>query len=163
MTVAPTMRHVVAAAIVDDLTFPRRVLAARRTSPEALAGQWEFPGGKVEPGESLRDALGREIREELGVSLALGTEIGNPAGPEAITGSRSDSIRAWPISSRLDLRLFTAELREGEPTTAGVHDELRWVSPDDWHEIPWLGPDLPMLVELAEWMRVVRSRQPEIS
>lgn len=57
---------VVGAAILDSLANPTRLLAARRSAPERLAGQWEFPGGKVETGESGPEALRRELREELG-------------------------------------------------------------------------------------------------
>ena len=60
-------RVVVGAAIVRD----GRVLACRRTSPVEAAGRWELPGGKVEPGETPEAALVREVREELGVGVAI--------------------------------------------------------------------------------------------
>src|SRR5699024_11350553 len=78
-------RLVVAGAIVDDLHRPTELLAARRSAPKSLAGQWEFAGGKVEPGEAPEVALHRELREELGVGVLLGAEIPSAAGPE------------WPI------------------------------------------------------------------
>ena len=65
---------VVAAVIVDDLTHPTRLLAARRAAPRALAGGWEFPGGKVEPGEDPIAALHRELAEELQITVDLGAE-----------------------------------------------------------------------------------------
>ncbi|MFM7212080.1 MAG: NUDIX domain-containing protein, partial [Actinomycetota bacterium] len=61
------MTVVVAAAILRD----GRYLAARRTRPAWAAGRWEFPGGKVEPGETEQQALVREIREELGVEIEV--------------------------------------------------------------------------------------------
>ena len=64
MSVRPAMVHVVGAAVLRD----GRVLASRRTDPPRLAGYWEFPGGKVEVGESDEQALVRELLEELQVS-----------------------------------------------------------------------------------------------
>ena len=74
------VRTVVGAAIVRE----RRVLAARRRTPANLAGLWEFPGGKVEPGEAELAAVVRECREELGVSVAVEGQLGR-----ALIGSLS--------------------------------------------------------------------------
>ncbi|NQU36965.1 MAG: (deoxy)nucleoside triphosphate pyrophosphohydrolase [Actinobacteria bacterium] len=145
-------RHVVAAAIVDDLNNPTRVLAARRTSPFALAGLWEFPGGKIESGESVLGALDRELREELGIRSQFGGEIVNPAPQEWNEDIQGFRPPPWPISAQLDLVLFTAEIVDGEPNPREAHDEIRWVSPANWHELPWLEPDRPMLVALEKWM-----------
>jgi 8-oxo-dGTP diphosphatase len=146
-------QHVVAAAIVDDLTCPTRVLAARRTSPKKLAGLWEFPGGKIERGESVLEALGREIREELGVWVQFGGEIVNPEPQEWCEETQNFLPPPWPISEELDLVLFTTQIISGTPQPQGAHDEIRWVSPADWHDIPWLEPDIPMLAELEKFMR----------
>lgn len=146
-------QRVVAAVIVDDLARPTRVLAARRTGPEELAGLWEFPGGKIEPGESPLEALAREIREELDVTLIFGDEIPKPAPSEWDPDDQARVTPLWPISEELELLLFTAQIVAGEPEPNGAHDELRWVSPTDWHDIRWLEPDLPVLAELRGWIR----------
>lgn len=68
------MKHVhVVAGVLRDARG--RILLARRTEGRDLAGLWEFPGGKVEPGESPEDALVRELREELGISAAIGASV----------------------------------------------------------------------------------------
>ena len=61
--------QVVAAALLDDPHRPQRLIAAQRAYPESLRGLWEFPGGKVEAGESLRDAVIREVLEETGIEI----------------------------------------------------------------------------------------------
>ena len=115
------MQLVVGAVIVDSLAHPRRVLATRRTRPTALKGRWEFPGGKVEPGESAEAALIREVQEELDVTLMLGEEL-MPSGSY------------WPISERLTLRIFLAEIFVGTPTPGESHDQVRWLSADELDE-----------------------------
>ncbi|HVE28038.1 MAG TPA: NUDIX domain-containing protein, partial [Sporichthya sp.] len=95
---------VVGAAIVHR----GRLLAARRSAPVNLAGGWELPGGKVEPGESEADALVRECQEELGVLIAVGDRV---AGE-------------WPLRDDLVLRVYLATLLDGEPRPLEDHDEV---------------------------------------
>jgi 8-oxo-dGTP diphosphatase len=123
---------VVGAAIVRHGT----VLAARRTRPAATAGRWELPGGKVDPGESPEAALVREIREELGCRVA---------------------VESWlegeqPIGTGHTLRVARCRLETGEPTAGPEHDELRWLMPEGLHDVDWLEPDRPFLVELREML-----------
>ncbi len=124
---------VVAAAIVDQLHTPRRLLAARRSAPRELAGQWELPGGKVEPAEDPATALHREIREELGIAIRLGDRLRAPSGGD------------WPINERLRLRVWLAHVAAGSPTPLADHDELRWVGAETAPNLPWLPADLPIL------------------
>ena len=124
---------VVAAAVVDDLVAPRRLLSARRAKPVSLAGRWEFPGGKVEPDESPEQALVREVAEELGVAVAV---TGWLAGEAA-------------IGTHHVLTVALAVLVEGEPAPT-EHDEVRWLAADQLGDVDWLEPDRPFLAELRE-------------
>jgi mutator protein MutT len=123
------MRVVVGVAILHD----GRVLAARRTTPPALAGRWELPGGKVEPGEDPSAALVREIAEELGCEVRV---TGRLAGEQ-------------PVGDDHVLRVLCAELVAGEPVPR-EHDALRWLGPEELDEVAWLDPDRPFLAELRE-------------
>ena len=128
---------VVAAAIVDDLDVPRALLAARRRTPAQLAGRWEFPGGKVERDETPAAALHREILEELGVRIRIGTELVGPAAG------------AWALTDRYVMRLWLAEIAFGSPQPLVEHDELRWLAVGRWHDVPWLDADRPILTALT--------------
>jgi 8-oxo-dGTP diphosphatase len=121
-------RVVVAAVIERD----GLILAARRTGPPELAGRWEFPGGKAEPGEGDREALERECWEELGVRIAVGERI----GPE------------YPIpSGAMVVRTYFATLADGEPQALESHDALAWVRPGtpEARALWWLDGDLLIL------------------
>jgi len=124
-----TVRVVVGAAIVRG----GRVLAARRSAPAALAGGWEFPGGKVEPGESPAAALARECREELGVQIAVGELLGSA-----------------DVAPGIVLHVHVAELIAGEPQPLQDHDELRWLAADELDDVSWLPADRPVLAAVRE-------------
>lgn len=131
---------VVAAAIVDDLTSPTRLLGARRSAPKSLAGRWEFPGGKVEPDEVDVDALHRELLEELGVTATIGALVPAPDGGD------------WPITKGYWMRLWFATI-EGEPEPLADHDELRWLAVEELGAVPWLEADLPIVEVVGSTMR----------
>jgi 8-oxo-dGTP diphosphatase len=124
---------VVGAAIVDALDRPTRLLSARRTQPPRLAGGWELPGGKVEPGEGAVAALHRELAEELGVTVRLGAEV-LPSGGGA-----------WPLPPSARLRVWLAEVTEGEPAPLEDHDLLRWLPLEHALDVAWLGADVPVV------------------
>jgi 8-oxo-dGTP diphosphatase len=123
--------RVVAAAIVRD----GRVLVARRSKPAALAGGWEFPGGKIEHGESDEEALVRECAEELGVRIAVGAHLGTA------------------LDQGIDLVLHAATLRDGEPVAGGDHDELSWSRPDELDAVAWLPIDRELVPAVAALLR----------
>jgi len=133
-------RLVVAAAVVDDLATPRLLLAARRSRPVELAGRWEFPGGKVDPGETPVDGLHRELREELGVQVELGAEL---VGPDD---------GGWNITDRHVMRLWLARIVEGEPEPLVEHDALRWLPAGEWGSVDWLDGDVRIVEALSDWV-----------
>jgi 8-oxo-dGTP diphosphatase len=110
-----------------------RVLAARRTQPAEHAGRWEFPGGKVDPGESEPDAVVREIREELGCEIEV---------VRRLPGEQ-------PVDRGYVLRVYEADLRAGEPTPH-EHDAIRWLGPEELHDVDWLAAELPFVAALRE-------------
>ena len=127
-------RLVVGALIVDEVEQPSRVLAARRSTPPA--GQWEFPGGKTEVGESPEVALAREIREELSLTIRVVRRL-DPA-----TGGR------WPISASLEMELWWCTAGD-EPLLGDSHDLLRWVDASTLGDVDWLPSDRAALPLIA--------------
>jgi 8-oxo-dGTP diphosphatase len=120
---------IVAAVIIVD----GRALAAERSAPPEVAGRWEFPGGKVEPGETDAQALARECLEELGVRVAVGERVG-PDVPLA--------------RGRAVLRVFAVELLHGDMPEALEHTSMRWLAADELDTVPWLPADKPIVAEL---------------
>jgi 8-oxo-dGTP diphosphatase len=123
------MRAVVGVAILAE----GRVLAARRSRPAALAGLWELPGGKVEPGEEAPAAAVREIAEELGCVIE-------------VTGALEGSS---VIDEDLVLEVVTARLVEGDPVPH-EHDAVRWLGAGELDEVTWARPDVPFLRPLRD-------------
>ncbi|MER5909133.1 (deoxy)nucleoside triphosphate pyrophosphohydrolase [Streptomyces sp. NPDC001982] len=122
---------VVGAALLDD----GRLLAARRSAPPELAGRWELPGGKVEPGESPEHALERELREELGVDAEV---------VERVPGE-------WPLQPPYVLHVWTVRLRPGsaEPEPLQDHDALRRLAPGEIWDVDWLDQDVAAVREVV--------------
>ena len=125
----PTIR-VVAAALYDERG---RVLIAERPPGKHLSGRWEFPGGKVDAGESEEAALGRELAEELGITLRR-------ARPLLRLAHDYDD-------RRIDISLWVVEDFGGEPKSLdGQH--LRWVFPQRLHAQDMLAADVPFIAAL---------------
>lgn len=100
----------VVAAIIKDKD---KILIAQRNSKDHLSGKWEFPGGKIEPGETPEECLVREIREELRVDVEIGSFY-----DDNIYGSEDQAIH---------LLFYWAEVMNGEVTPV-VHDDVKWIT-----------------------------------
>ncbi|WP_348787042.1 (deoxy)nucleoside triphosphate pyrophosphohydrolase [Leifsonia sp. NPDC080035] len=119
--------HVVAAVIEHD----GRLLACRRAPHKDAAGRWEFPGGKVEAGESPEEALAREIGEELGARIHVGELLDRTA------------------TGRVDLACYAAALDGPLPTGSTDHDALRWLLPAELAGLDWADADRPVVALLT--------------
>ncbi len=133
MAGAGSMIEVAAAVIVRG----GRVLVARRARPASLAGMWEFPGGKLERGETGQEALAREIVEELDLRVEVGGVLGS-------------SLRVPPGEAAADLRLTAYAARpadqDQEPRLVdGTHDELRWVTAGELPSLELAPLDVPLV------------------
>lgn len=126
--------HVVGAIIVRD----GAVLCAQRGEGMALPGMWEFPGGKVERGESEPAALIREIAEELLCTIKVGSHV-------------DTTTHSYDFG---DVRLSTycATLIDGEPQ-ATEHAALRWVAASDLWELDWAPADMPAVERVVSSLR----------
>ena len=128
------MREVVGVALLEA----GRVLAARRTTPAELAGLWELPGGKVEPGEDPAETAVREMAEELGCTVAVTGWL--DASSVISTGDEHGA-------GGLVLRVATALLDAGDPVPT-EHDAVRWLRGAELDEVAWVGADRPFLPAL---------------
>jgi len=125
------MVQVVAAVIERD----GRILIGRRTARQSHALQWEFPGGKVEPGETPEQALARELEEELA--------IGGAGGPEIARYEYT-----YPGKDPILLIFFRVSGFHGEPTNLIFH-EIRWEPPRKLAEFDFVEGDAPFLRALC--------------
>ena len=124
---------VVAAALIDA---ERRVLIAQRPPGKSLAGLWEFPGGKVEPGERPERALVRELEEELGIVVA-----------EAALTPLFFASHAYP-QMHLLMPLYECRRWSGD-AVAREGQALRWVHPRTLHNLPMPPADEPLIAPLV--------------
>ena len=134
---------VVAAAIVDDLTAPTRILGAERSYPEKWRGFFEFPGGKTEPGEPPEEALRRELREELSVEVVVGPRL----------------PQVWPAHGGYDMYVYLCVFAPGAiPQVGDAHLSLEWVDLVDPLTIKWLPADHAILAAIQTHSAVTRPK-----
>lgn len=136
MEIYPTLFPVVAALMADS---DGRVLVQQRPPGTAMAGLWEFPGGKIEPGETPEIALARELHEELGIIVA----------PEDCIPMTFAS--AGLGSKHLLLLMFRCRQWQGEPRALHA-SALRWASVDALYDLPMPPADLPLLPIIAQML-----------
>jgi 8-oxo-dGTP diphosphatase len=127
----PTAPRQVAAAIVWR---DGRVLVTRRGPGEHLQGRWEFPGGKLEHGESPQACIVRELAEELGVDVTAGAVV-------------AESLFEYP-GGAINLIAVRTEMAP-QPIRLTVHDAFEWVTPRELLEIDLAPADIPIARDLA--------------
>lgn len=120
----PKLIDVVGAVFVDN----GLVLAAQRGPGMSMSGMWEFPGGKIESGETPEQSLARELEEELGVQATVGQHV--------VTTDWEYDFGIVRLST------YYCTLESGTPK-ATEHAELRWVPIKQLHELDWAPADLP--------------------
>jgi 8-oxo-dGTP diphosphatase len=111
-----------------------KILCAQRGPGRALEGKWEFPGGKVEGGETRQEALIRELREELSVRIV-------PGEPLMTVEHRYPDFG-------LTLHAYRAAIVSGEPVL-GEHRDLRWLAPRELSSLNWAEADMPIVERLT--------------
>ncbi|MCY4543234.1 MAG: 8-oxo-dGTP diphosphatase MutT [Rhodobacteraceae bacterium] len=126
-------------AAVALLDRDGRVLIARRPPNGFLGGLWEFPGGKVEKGETPEEALLRELREELSIDTW-----------QSCLAALTFASHSYP-QFHLLLTLFVCRKWTGQPV-ARVHSELKWVRARDLVKYPMPPADKPLLPILRDWL-----------
>jgi 8-oxo-dGTP diphosphatase len=112
-----------------------KILACRRGLDRHLGGLWEFPGGKVDAGETPEAALARELHEELSITVIVGKPLA--------------AIVEWTDGEvSIRLRGFYCEILQGSPH-AHEHEEIRWCEPFELMDLDWAEADIPLVQELV--------------
>jgi len=123
---------VVAAALIDA---DGRVLLAQRPKGKPLEGLWEFPGGKIEAGESAEQALRRELDEELGIQATIGTRVAHVR-------------HSYRSGGAVDLQFFAVHTFEGELVNH-IFEDMRWTPLKDLPGYDFLAADRDLVRDLA--------------
>ena len=125
------MKRVVAALIVQD----GKVLVCQRTRHQTMPLKWEFPGGKIEEGEQPRDALRRELDEELGITATVGDELARIQ-------------HEYPNGAMVELRFFIVREYQRELENR-IFKDIQWAQPKDLTKYDFLEADLTLVSDLA--------------
>jgi 8-oxo-dGTP diphosphatase len=125
------MKRVVAALIAKD----GKLLVCQRTRHQTMPLKWEFPGGKIEEGEQPRDALRRELEEELGIRATIGDEAARIQ-------------HEYPNGGMVELRFFLVREYHGDIENR-IFKEIRWAQPKDLPKYDFLEADLTLVTDLA--------------
>ncbi|MBI3645355.1 MAG: (deoxy)nucleoside triphosphate pyrophosphohydrolase [Acidobacteriales bacterium] len=125
------MKRVAAALIPKE----DKVLACQRTRHQVMPLKWEFPGGKIEEGEQPRDALRRELEEELGIEAVIGDEVAR-------------IHHEYPGGGSVELRFFEVRSYQGEIENR-IFREVRWVERSELTKLDFLETDLTLVRDLA--------------
>ena len=127
---------VVAAVICDSLQTKTRIFATARGYGE-FKGMWEFPGGKIEPGETPQQALAREIKEELDTTIKVGELI--------------DTVEYDYPDFHLSMNCFWCEVIKGDLILLEAQ-EARWLNRDELDSVKWLPADLGLVERIRSQM-----------
>jgi len=125
------MKRVVAAVMEKE----GKLLVCQRTRHQTMPLKWEFPGGKIEEGEQPRDALRRELEEELGILATIGDEIARIQ-------------HEYPNGGMVELRFFVVREYQGEIENR-IFREVQWAVPKDLPNFDFLEADLTLVKDLA--------------
>lgn len=125
------MKRVVAGLIVQE----GKLLVCQRTRHQTMPLKWEFPGGKIEEGEQPRDALRRELEEELGIAAMVGDEVARIQ-------------HEYPNGGMVELRFYVVRDYRGELENR-IFRDIRWAKPDELPKFDFLEADLTLVHDLA--------------
>jgi len=125
------MKRVVAALVVQD----GKLLVCQRTRHQTMPLKWEFPGGKIEEGEQPRDALRRELEEELGILATVGDEVARIQ-------------HEYPNGGMVELRFYVVRAYQKEIENR-IFKDIRWSAPADLPSYDFLDADLTLVRDLA--------------
>ena len=134
---------VVAAIICDNIKEKNKIFATARGYGE-LKGGWEFPGGKVEPGETPQQALVREIMEELDTEIKVGELI--------------DTIEFDYPSFHLSMDCFWAEVRKGHLELKEA-EAAKWLTRDQLDSVAWLPADVTLIDKIRRYMKSAKIEE----